>query len=375
MSHTVSGNCELDSHVDTCVAGAICVILEVTNQTVNVSVFSEKHEVLQNIPVVTTATAYDDPTLGIAYILVLGQAIYMENMANSLICPNQLRANGLVVEDCPRHLSPKDRPSSHSIYSANDDFNIPLSLAGVTSYFYTRTPTVHELESCQWITLSNENDWDPHLEHFMDQEENYQDLLQQGNIKERNIFRIGVKCNERLVYSTIYQEISQALDDCHIITTVTSTKDTHAELLALKWNIGLDAARKTLRCTTQKDVRNVVYPVERRFCTRQAQLRYKQLAGQHGKLYTDTFFSSAPTLNGSKMAQLYVNDLSFCKIYPMKQKSNTLDTLNRFIHEVGIPHALHSDDTPELMYGRDKQICKDYNIQSTYQEPYSPWQK
>jgi hypothetical protein len=74
------------------------------------------------------------------------------------------------------------------------------------------------------------------------------------------------------------------------------------------------------------------------------------------------------------MGQLYINDLSFCKMYPMKQKSNTPDTLNSFIHEVGIPHAIHSDDAPELLHGRFKQICKDYGIQTSYTEPYSPWQ-
>jgi len=57
------------------------------------------------------------------------------------------------------------------------------------------------------------------------------------------------------------------------------------------------------------------------------------------------------------MAQLYINDLSFVKCYPMKQKSDAPDTLVRFIQEVSIPHAIHSDDAPELMHGRFKQLC------------------
>jgi len=47
------------------------------------------------------------------------------------------------------------------------------------------------------------------------------------------------------------------------------------------------------------------------------------------------------------MAQLYINDLSFVKCYPMKQKSDAPDTLVRFIQEVGIPQAIHSDDAPD----------------------------
>jgi len=74
------------------------------------------------------------------------------------------------------------------------------------------------------------------------------------------------------------------------------------------------------------------------------------------------------------MAQLYVNDLSLTKTYPMKQKSEAVDTLSKFIHEVGIPHALHSDDAPELMQGKFKQLCKEYQIQTSYTEPYNKWQ-
>jgi hypothetical protein len=34
------------------------------------------------------------------------------------------------------------------------------------------------------------------------------------------------------------------------------------------------------------------------------------------------------------MAQLYTNDLHFCQIYPMKNKSNAPNMLSTFIHEI-----------------------------------------
>jgi hypothetical protein len=74
------------------------------------------------------------------------------------------------------------------------------------------------------------------------------------------------------------------------------------------------------------------------------------------------------------MAQLYTNDLSFTKVYPMKTKAEAANTLSKFIHDMGIPNSLHSDDAPELMHGQLKQICKEYDINTTYTEPYSPWQ-
>jgi hypothetical protein len=66
------------------------------------------------------------------------------------------------------------------------------------------------------------------------------------------------------------------------------------------------------------------------------------------------------------MAQLFTNDLSFTKDYPMKLKSETLVT---FIHEVGIPSAILSDDAPEIINGKYRSICKGYGIYSTFTEP------
>ncbi len=375
LSSTVQGPCELDTHADTCVAGANCIILEESNQTVNVSAFTDTHEPLINIPIVTAATAYDEESTGTTYILILGQAIYLGNqMKNSFICPNQLRANGLIVEDCPKHLAPRDNPSSHSIFAPEDNLMIPLQLRGVTSYFTTRTPTINEVETCQWIYLSSDQDWDPHSEVYQQQEKNYDDLMTRSDFQDRQIHCTKVSTQ---ISNTVMKSVSRVFDDRHIIcATNTSRRDmnTKAETIAKNWSIGLENAKKTIQCTTQKGIRNTLYPIERRFRTKQAQLRYSQLSGRHGRFYTDTFFASVPSLNGCKMAQIFINDLNFSKVYPMQAKSETSDTLKAFIHDVGIPHTLHSDDAKELMQGAFKQVCKDYNIPCTYTEPYSPWQ-
>jgi hypothetical protein len=62
------------------------------------------------------------------------------------------------------------------------------------------------------------------------------------------------------------------------------------------------------------------------------------------------------------------------KIYPMTNKSETHETLHTFIHEVGVPEHIHSDDAKEVMEGKLKKICRDYGIKTTYTEPHSPWQ-
>jgi hypothetical protein len=83
----------------------------------------------------------------------------------------------------------------------------------------------------------------------------------------------------------------------------------------------------------------------------QAQCHYKQLSGCHGKFYTDTLFSTTQSLQGHKMAQMYINDIQFWKLYPMKVKSKTPNMLSAFVQKVGIPSAIHSDDAKESIQG------------------------
>jgi hypothetical protein len=174
------------------------------------------------------------------------------------------------------------------------------------------------------------------------------------------------------VYNNKLIQISRAFDDSAFKDiTIASTNTSHRnprineELLSQRWGIGLETAKQTLKVTTQKGVRYAIGPLDRRFKTKQAQLRYNQLSSRHGRFYTDTMFSSIPSIGGKKMAQLYTNDLLFTRIYPMKLKSETADTLQALIHEIGIPHAIHSDDAKEIMHGKFKSLCSDYSIPCT----------
>jgi hypothetical protein len=239
LNSTISGPCELDSRADTCVTGANCVVLEETAQNVSVSAFTDSHKPLENTPIITAATAYDDEITGTTYILILGQVLYLgQHMKNSLICPNQLRANGLTVDDCPKHLAPQNQPSTHSIYAPMEDLNIPLKLQGVTSFFTTRTPTVHEVETCRWVYLSNEHDWDPHSDSYQEQENNFEELANFQGLNVRTIMNVMTnKCRDPL--STVMSDISQAYDDQYIIAS-TNTSRRELNITAEKKNQNLE---------------------------------------------------------------------------------------------------------------------------------------
>jgi hypothetical protein len=85
-------------------------------------------------------------------------------------------------------------------------------------------------------------------------------------------------------------------------------------------------------------------------------------------------FASTASIRCKKMAQIYINEIMFTRIYPMHTKSEAADTLQALIHDIGIPHALHSDDAREITQGCFKALCRDYSIPCTQTEPYSPWQ-
>ncbi len=156
---------ELDSHADTVVAGSSCKVLEFTEKSCDVYPYADSYEPIKNVPIAKVATAYDHPT-GETFIIIFGQALYMgDTMEHSLICPNQARVNGVIVEDVPKHLSP-GKSSSHSIFFPDDDVQLPLQLNGVISCFPTRFPLDHELNNCRWLVMTNDLPWEPSSPEF-----------------------------------------------------------------------------------------------------------------------------------------------------------------------------------------------------------------
>lgn len=76
------------------------------------------------------------------------------------------------MDECPKHLAPKDSPSTHSIFSpgsAIKDGRNDLS-------FDTRPPTSEELETCKWVTLTLDEFWDPKSKRFHEEEEKLESL-------------------------------------------------------------------------------------------------------------------------------------------------------------------------------------------------------
>ncbi|MGH3053835.1 MAG: hypothetical protein ACRDL7_02535, partial [Gaiellaceae bacterium] len=345
------GRLEVDSRADTLCAGKTFVPLETTDRVCDVSGFHPEFRKLAEVPVVTSATAYDSVDLQETLVLVFPQSLYFgEELEHSLFPPNQVRDNGIVVDTCPRQYS--NGESLHGIYHPDENVTLPFVMHGCISYLPTRLPTDVELRTCRYVYLTSEAEWEPYSDKFKNEEKKY------GKAFE----------GDRLVAHE-HHEISGRR------AMAVASKDHRSRVdsvtLARRWGISDSAAKATLQVTTQRGVRQMQPTTDRRYRTRQAQLRYPYL---RTRVYSDTMFSDKKTLMAETCGQLFVTAEGFSRIYPMKTKSEAGYKLNKFVQSVGIPHQLVVDNAQEEQYGEWGRVVKHYLIDQKWTEPGSPWQ-
>jgi hypothetical protein len=146
---------ELDTRADTICAGANFLCICPTGMTCNVQGFHQSFAPIPEIPVAMVATAWDDPETGQMFILVIHQALYFgKQLDHLLINPNQIWITGIPVCDDPF--------DPHRSLGINlGDLKVLFETKGNTIYFNLRVPTIKEMENCQYISLTNDEDWDP----------------------------------------------------------------------------------------------------------------------------------------------------------------------------------------------------------------------
>ena len=151
-----SGRCELDSHADTCVAGANFVICVFDGMTCEVSPYTDSYEAMKDVPIVGAATAWTNADTGETHILYFNQILwYGRKMPMSLLNPNQMRYFGHSICD-----DVTDRNREFGILLEEYAMTIPFTMSGTTVYFESRVPSQWELENCNTIIMTDES-WDP----------------------------------------------------------------------------------------------------------------------------------------------------------------------------------------------------------------------
>ena len=367
--------CELDSHADTCLAGSNFVCIEHTGQTVSVYGFDDHAPPLQDVPVATCMSALTLPN-GDTKILVMHQALFLgRKHKDSLICPNQLRCNGVRVDDCPKHLA-LGLNTRHSIFFEEENLSIPLNLDGTISYFDSHLPTREEINTCQHLVLTSLEEWDPRSDDF-DLEERKIAQLDSGDNLNRFMGAFAVGNDLENVLCEVDPTLSDNywIGELRYLAPVASTAPTTGltpELLSCMWGIGLETAKLTLEATTQSIIRQSVHPLERRYRTAHKQFRYSQL---NDRFYADVMFSGNKSLSGNKCATVFVNGSRCTFVYPMEKKDETDQALATFYDNIGIPNHLHTDGGEEFTNKKWKNVRESGGTcKQTLTEPHSPWQ-
>jgi len=314
---------------------------------------------LPGVKIVTAAIAYDCPDSFITFILIFPQSLYFPSMERHLICPDQLREHGIVVNDIPLiRIPPQQRtPFHHSIIDPESKLHIPLHYDKPISYFHCRKPTTTEIQDNLnniHVYMTSELEWNPYDEVAAKDET----LLREQLHREHNYF-VGNDFSSQLVLG---DRVMGALKMINRKGNVT------AEQLARQWRCGLETAKKTIERTTQRavqdftDVRGM-----RRLKPTVYQLKYKRLRAE---LYTDSYYGPCVSLDGNKYCQIYASVHQWCKAFPMKSKSDAHLTQDKLFRSVGFPVAIIPDYALELTQGKFLRNAQRAQVQILPVEPY-----
>jgi hypothetical protein len=75
-----------------------------------------------DVPIGTVATAWVDPEMSEVIVIVMNEALFFGvRLDHTLICPNQLRSFGFIVNDIPKQF---DSKSTHSIEVPADNLKL-----------------------------------------------------------------------------------------------------------------------------------------------------------------------------------------------------------------------------------------------------------
>jgi Fe-S-cluster containining protein len=361
--------CELDTHADTCAFGRNSYIVSKSSQKVSVAGFHPDMKEVTNVEIVTAAVAYDCPDTFVTHILIFPQSLYFPQMDHNLLCPDQMREAGIIVNDIPLlRIEPKHRTTEHhSIIDHSYNLHIPLKYDKPISYFICRKPSIDEIHDTLnniHVQMTSDAEWSPYDEQAQLDEE----LLRESiNHRRTNTPSLELYAIERhgITSST------NGLGDRYSIfgLKVTHRKGTvTADELSRRWRCGLETARKTLNKTTQRAVRDFTDSRGmRRLKPTAYQLKYPRIRTE---LYTDTYYGPCVSLEGNKFCQIYASKYQWCRAFPMRDKKDAHLTQDKLFRTVGLPTAIIPDYALELTKGKFLKNAQRAQVHILPVEPY-----
>ena len=249
-------------------------------------------------------------------------------MKNALLCPNQARENGIIVNDVPPHLDHTNQ-TTFSIITGNHELG--LEQFGPTAFIQLRRPTEDELDTLAPVDITGEDEWDPY-----------------GNNKHQQTFA----SLQSFVNDDIDDWLLEYPDRTIFAVNMSKPKDSLTpEYLSQLWQCGLEMAKRTIEATTCKHYRHTSRGITKRFKPTRDFMRYHQIRIPAGEFFTDTMMSKVRSVRGHTCAQIYGNEFGYIKAYPMEthDQTNLGDSLTLMIQDVGVMQKLHTDNAPEMI--------------------------
>lgn len=350
---------ECDTNADTCCLGQNFVVLEYTQRIADVYSYDKSIKPIENVPIVSGATAWDDHSTGTTYILIVNEGLfYGAKLDHSLINPNQVRSYGIPFWD-----NPFDKERGLRI-EVEETVTIDMETRGTKVRFESRAPTDSELNECLHLQLTSKAAWNPSKVLLSEVCTNLHGPTGDDVLSQNLIPRIA--------------EVSRyddSLEDLPTRQTYTSTErhaKISAEVLADRFAIGIERARRTLRATLQRGVRSAILPIGRRYRA-DRQFRIKRLTG---KFATDTLWSKTRSLRGNVATQIYSNKNGFSVPYHMARANNENVgySLQSFVNDYGAPEHLTYDGAT-VQVGRKtifQNAIRKYEIKTHVSGPRRP---
>lgn len=262
---------------------------------------------------------------GKKYILIVNQALCDTHpeQTEALLQPHQCRAHSVAIDDVSRlHQHVDGSPGGQCIQI--DDTCIPLFYDGYKSYLATSKPSEADLDELPHLEITSPLPYEP----------------------QQRIFtrRRHTQVNEK-------QEVA-------------------------KWraNLGyptVEVVRKTLQCTTQ-----LVPTVEaetREYMRDHFESRLRMLRPHriNDVCFSDTFFSSIPSVRGYSMFQMFAFQFSKYDVpYLMRKESQGPSRLQDLIRDVGAARAIVTDNAKMMTGTKWKSILRANCIEGHTSEAY-----
>ena len=418
---------DLDSHADTCVLGNNALMVETPHppRTAIVS-FADPSMGSVEKPILSGALLYTSTTTGKSVILIIHQAIHIDSMEHSLLCPMQLRDNDVFVDECPKSKAENPTIDTHTIRATSSDgttVRFPLRLRGVTSTLVVSKPTLAQYNECDHVVLTSADLlWDPHSNDYElaeetffagdgeykapgDRDRQYQDFIIKavrstlGKVPKEHretkpIWSVAAlnSLSDRASHHTLGCAVLNSIDptlndgtfgrklaDNRVIMEVgrplgrktSGYKSVGPEHLAKKWHCSLNQAEQTLKVTTQRGTRTILKgSLTRRYKTNDRMLRYRRLPHV---IFTDTLKSKVLSKRQNRKAQVYTTEFHWSRAFPMKTEKETHETVSKMFKDTGVPTKIVCDGAKSQIMGEFRRKCREADCPVQQTEPHSPW--